>query len=215
MNESNMQIHLQQNESFTEMTPPVAVVSPEQLQRSSAYNLLASLLRAAPDKALLQQVAELVTVESADDLATALSMLGMSAGHADAGMVDDEYHALFIGLGRGELVPFGAWYQTGFLMERPLSALRDDLKALGFERDEGVSEPEDHVAALCEVMAMLIADGATHALQTEFFNRHLESWFERFFTDLVNANHADFYLSVGRLGLAFTHFEKQYLAMQV
>ena len=89
------------------------------------------------------------------------------------------------------------------------------MKALGFERDEGVSEPEDHVAALCEVMAMLIADGATHALQNDFFNQHLGSWFERFFTDLINANNADFYLSVGRLGLAFSHFEKQYLAMQV
>ncbi len=85
-------------------------------------------------------------------------MLSLAAEHSSTESLRDEYHALFIGLGRGELVPYGSWYQTGFLMEKPLGLLRADLARLGFERAEEVHEPEDHVAALCEVMALLIQD---------------------------------------------------------
>ena len=90
--------------------------------------------------------------------------LGQGAGHSGAGspsattthQADREYHALFIGVGRGELVPFASYYLTGFLNERPLAVLRQDLARLGAVRSESVKEPEDHIAALCEVMAGLI-----------------------------------------------------------
>lgn len=190
--------------------------SQEQQHRAAAYSLLAALLRNPPDQVVLERVAGFSEIKpEGDELALSMSMLGLSASNSSPPSVDDEFHALFIGLGRGELVPYGTWYQTGFLMERPLSVLRDDLKVLGFERDSNVHEPEDHVAALCEVMAMLIMDGATQKQQSEFFDPHIGSWFERFFSDLAQAKSATFYKSVGRFGAAFTALEKQYLAMQV
>ncbi len=194
-----------------------AITAREQQYRAGAYGLLARLLRSPPDAATLVQIAEFaaVDVEQADELALSMSMLGLAASKTNAADVDDEYHALFIGLGRGELVPFGSWYLTGFLMEKPLSLLRDDLVALGFQRQDGVSEPEDHVAALCEVMAILCSEQQGFATQSSFFETHILPWFGRFFSDLLQARSAVFYRAVGRFGQAFTAFEKQYLSMKV
>ncbi|MEZ5449041.1 MAG: molecular chaperone TorD family protein [Thiolinea sp.] len=105
-----------------------------------------------------------------DELAIAMAGLGLAAQHADPADVDDEFHDLFIGLGRGEVVPYGSWYLTGFLMEKPLGQLRQELRVLGFEREPNVYEPEDHAAALCEVMALLIEDQGAIELQAGFFN---------------------------------------------
>jgi TorA maturation chaperone TorD len=152
-------------------------------------------------------------------MVAAWSALKAAAGKASmdgAAAVDEEYQELFIGLGRGELAPYGSWYITGFLMEKPLGKLRQDLAALGYERPPGVHEPEDHVAALCEVMAMLITDDTVpFAVQRTFFETHLGSWMERFFSDLENARSACFYRSVGCLGQAFIGLEKHYFAMLV
>jgi TorA maturation chaperone TorD len=113
-------------------------------------------------------------------------------------------------------VPYGSWYLTGFLMEKPLGDLRRDLAELGYERQENVHEPEDHVAALCEVMALLISDdGLPFGSQRRFFETHVSSWIETFFNDLEQAKAADFYRAVGRLGGAFIRLEKQYLSMPV
>ena len=112
-------------------------------------------------------------------------------------------------------MPYASWYLTGFLMEKPLSALRDELAALGFERSENVREPEDHIAALCEVMAMMIDEGFTIHQQEIFFTGQLSNWLDRFFKDLSQAESAVFYRSVGRFGQAFSAFEKQYLSMPV
>jgi len=189
----------------------------EQQYRAGGYGLLASLFRSVPDQAILTQIVDLKDAgnEPLDELALAMSMLALAAKNISAESVDDEYHALFIGLGRGEMVPYGSWYLTGFLMEKPLSLLRDDLKVLGFQRDEGVKEPEDHVAALCEVMAMLVTEQHSLAVQINFFETHIAPWFERFFADLSQAQSAVFYRAVGRFGKAFTDFEKQYLSMKV
>lgn len=184
----------------------------EQRYRAGVYGLLAALLRAAPDQALLEHVRGLSQPEPANgDLLVALSMLGLAATSCEAAAIEEEYHALFIGLGRGELVPYGSWYQTGFLMEKPLGELRDDLAALGFERQEGVQEPEDHVAALCEVMSMLIQSGVTLELQRAFHRNHLGGWLGRFFNDLSLAEAAVFYRAVGRFGATFTALETVYL----
>ncbi len=220
MKDPMIQTQIQEQELFEPALPDnpqtTASVSEEQQHRAAVYNLLAAMLRQSPDAALLEHVAGFARIESEDDeFSIAMTMLGLSAAGSDVESVDDEFHALFIGLGRGELVPYGAWYQTGYLMERPLGILRDDLKAMGFQRDDSVREPEDHVAALCEVMSLLILDNASHALQADFFSKHMGSWFERFFTDLSQAGSADFYKAVGRFGLAFTDFENQYLSMQV
>ena len=126
----------------------------EQAHRAGLYNLLGALLRDYPSPATLDYTAALGANDAAGpELEMAVSMLGLAARHSSVDAVRDEYHTLFIGLGRGELVPYGSWYQTGFLMEKPLSILRTDLAQLGIERDPEVREPEDHIAALCEVMA--------------------------------------------------------------
>lgn len=190
--------------------------SAEHQYRAGAYSMLAALLRQPPQQDVLNAVTGLAdVVEDKDDFAVAMSMLGLSARTATPVELDDEFHALFIGLGRGELVPYGSWYLTGFLMEKPLSALRDDLAAMGFARNDGTCEPEDHVAALCEVMVLLINEGRNLAEQTAFFDAHMSSWLGQFFTDLSQAKSAVFYRAVARFGKEFFNFEKQYLAMNV
>lgn len=185
----------------------------EQQYRASAYSILAALLRKVPEREVLEHVANFSSVAvDEDELLLSMSTLGLAAQSSELSAIDDEYHDLFIGLGRGELVPYGSWYLTGYLMEKPLSLLRDDLTALGFERDENVVEPEDHVAALCEVMSLLIEDeNIDTETQTIFFEKHLSEWIGRFFDDLSNADSAVFYRSVGRFGSAFMNLEKQYL----
>ncbi len=159
---------------------------------------------------------ELAAISSREDeLSLAMSMLGLAARSAELESIDDEYHALFIGMGRGELVPYGSWYLTGFLMEKPLALLRDDLSALGFERHSDTHEPEDHIAALCEVMAMLIGENQNFSTQTSFFKAHIDSWSGQFFDDLSAAKNAVFYRAVGRFGLAFFGLEHQYFSMNV
>ena len=188
----------------------------EHQYRAGAYSLLATLLRQPPQQEVLNTVTGLADViEEKDDLAIAMSMLGLSARTATPMELDDEFHALFIGLGRGELVPYGSWYLTGFLMEKPLGVLRDDLATMGFERNEGTCEPEDHVAALCEVMVMLINEGRNLDQQANFFDEHMSPWLGQFFSDLSEAKSAVFYRAVARFGQAFFNFEKKYLSMSV
>ena len=185
----------------------------EQQYRASAYSILGALLRKVPEQEILEHVANFSSVAvDEDELLLSMSTLGLAAQSSELSAIDDEYHDLFIGLGRGELVPYGSWYLTGYLMEKPLSLLRDDLKALGFERDENVVEPEDHVAALCEVMSLLISDESVDTeTQTIFFEKHMSEWINRFFDDLSTAESAVFYRAVGRFGSAFMNLEKQYL----
>jgi TorA maturation chaperone TorD len=189
---------------------------PEDRLRSGTYTLLASLLSAPPDTTLL---ARLQSIEPApapqDTLAQAWIQLARSAAKAAVDPLNDEFHALFIGIGRGELVPYGSWYKTGFLMERPLGDLRRDLAALGYQRSETVREPEDHAAALCEVMALLILDQRVSPYsQRNFFQTHVGSWMAAFFKDLEQARNALFYQAVGRLGYEFIQLEQRYLAME-
>ena len=144
-------------------------------------------------------------------LGRAHTALAEAAESAAAAEVEREYFDLFIGLGRGELLPYASYYLTGFLNERPLSRVRDDLAALGIERVEDNREPEDHAATLCEVMAGL-ADGRFGALQEiqhAFFEKHVSRWMGQFFADLEKSERAQFYRSVGTLGRAFLEIEAE------
>jgi len=198
-------------------TTTTAALPPEVRSRAGGYGLLAALLRAAPDAALLALLRQYDQPEGSgeDAVARALRLLALAARQPQGGRLEDEYHNLFIGLGRGELVPFGSWYLTGFLMEKPLSILRADLAALGFERQPEVCEPEDHIAALLEVMSLLIQDDVEHQTQQHFFQRHLEPWADRFFNDLEHAESACFYRAVGRFGRSFNDLESRYFAMRL
>jgi TorA maturation chaperone TorD len=190
-------------------------VSAEDAARAGLYGLLAALLRDVPEAPLLDRVAGLDAAAGRDAFALAWEGLRLAAGHVTPAEADDEYHRLFIGLGRGDLVPYGSWYQTGFLMELPLGALRRDLAALGFERAPGVHEPEDHVAALCEVMAQLALDPDMPVeRQRAFFRAHIGPWIRRFCRDLEAVPAAPLYGAVGRLAGAFFEVETRYLEMQ-
>ncbi len=184
--------------------------------RAATYSILGTLLATPPRDSLL---ALLTTCGAENDNETLLTaawrMLAAAARRASPATVADEYQTLFIGLGRGELVPFGSWYLTGYLMEQPLAQLRRDLARLGFERQEGVTEPEDHAAALCETMALMGAGDQRCTLEQQgaFFDAHLRPWMARFFRDMQKAASARFYRAVGQLGEQFIDVETRYLDM--
>jgi TorA maturation chaperone TorD len=194
-------------------------IEDEQRYRASAYALLAGLLRAAPDQALLDYVSGLSPEgndpgdDQADELGLAMSSLAAAACGRDPALLEEEYNSLFIGVGKGEVVPYGSWYMTGFLMEQPLSDLRDDLRTLGFERSENTHEPEDHAAALFEVFSVIISEASGLPQQQVFFKTHMQPWLERFFADLGEARSADFYRNVAQFGAAFLKLEFAYLTM--
>jgi TorA maturation chaperone TorD len=181
--------------------------------RAQEYALLAVLLARAPDAALLARLAELRG--DASPLGLAHAALAEAASRTDVTRVEREYFALFIGLGRGELLPYGSYYLSGFLHERPLARLRAQLSRLGIERAAGQAEPEDHAAILCEVMAGLASRRfeAPAAAERELFEQHLAPWIGRFFADLERAQAADFYRHVGALGRVFVEIETQAFAL--
>ena len=187
--------------------------------RARTYALLAALLVASPDDALLQRLKSIRKPEQGDMgcMVPAWQALKLVAESAEIDTLDDEYHALFIGIGRGEVVPYASWYLTGFLMEQPLAALRNTLAALGYERQAGVYEPEDHAACVCETMGMMIENGheITFDRQRAFFEDHIEPWMQRFFSDLKLAKSASFYQAVGQFGEEFIAVEKHYFSMPV
>lgn len=177
--------------------------------RAQEYALLATLLGRAPDAGLLKGLAKLRGDPS--PLGMAHIALGDAAARSDAEAVGREFFDLFVGLARGELLPYGSYYLTGFLYERPLARLRGDLLRLGIEQNEGQSEPEDHAAILCEVMSAIAAgdievpDGA----ERDLFDKHVAPWMSRFFADLEQSQSADFYRAVGTLGRTFLEIESE------
>jgi TorA maturation chaperone TorD len=180
--------------------------------RSQEYALLAILLSRSPDAQLMARLARLRGDPT--PLGIAHAALGEAAARLDAERVGREYFDLFIGLGRGELLPYGSYYQTGFLYERPLARLRGDLKRLGIAQTQGQSEPEDHAAILCEIMASL-AGGRIEAptgSDREIFQHHMAPWIGRFFADLEHSRTADFYARVGTLGRTFMEIETEAFA---
>jgi TorA maturation chaperone TorD len=184
------------------------------LIRSGEYRLLARLLVRAPDAALLDEIARLAG--DATPIGTAHGNLAAAAREAEPKAVEREYFRLFIGVGRGELLPYGSYYRTGFLNERPLAEVRRDLARLGVERAEGMYEPEDHVSVLCDTMAALAIGefGSPAVSERDFFRRHLEPWARRFFEDLAAAPSARFYAPVGRLGATFLEIEARAFALE-
>ncbi|MGQ7792147.1 TorD/DmsD family molecular chaperone [Faunimonas sp. B44] len=183
------------------------------LARSHLYALLAGLLLRAPDAAMLAQLSAVQGTATPIGLAQiALAEAAASTSVADA---QQEYFDLFIGVGRGELLPYASYYLTGFLNERPLARLRGDLRRLGLERAEGHREPEDHLGTLCEIMSGF-ACGAFEASpddERRFFLDHIAPWAPRFFADLEMAKRAKLYAPVGRIGGLFMDIESEAFAL--
>lgn len=181
--------------------------------RAQEYALLASLLARAPDADLLARLSRLGG--DASPLGLAHIALAEAASDTSLERVEREYFDLFIGLGRGEILPYASYYLTGFLHERPLSRLREDLAPLGIERVDGNHEPEDHAATLCEIMAA-VAGGrfpAPAGTDRQLFEKHLAPWIGRMFADLERSETAQFYRRVGNLGRVFMEIETEAFAM--
>ena len=190
-------------------------IEPEDRMRAELYDFLAALLVRPPDAELLKKVGAL----NGDDteLGKAINVLARIARASSAASVEREFHALFIGLGRGELLPYASYYMTGFLNEKPLATLRQQLPEFRITRAPDVFEPEDQIASLCEVMAVLITgrfgQPASLARQGEFFNRHIGTWAEHFFSDLERAKNAVFFAPVGTTGRLFMNIEREAFRM--
>lgn len=186
-------------------------VSEEDRLRADLYNYLGLMLSAPPDELLLSQTAGL----TGDDtpLGQAIARLADCAQSTKPKQAEREFNALFIGLGRGELLPYASYYLTGFLNEKPLAVLRTDLSARRIERAPNVYEPEDNIATLMEVMGGLIVGRFSRPSTLEdqklFFNRHIAPWAGHFFSDLETAKSAMLYSAIGSVGKAFMEIERE------
>ena len=196
---------------------PLGDIAAEEVLRANMYGLLALLLRDVPDVDMLAALAALPHDDT--EMGHALGALADATRRSTRADIEDEFHNLFVGVGSAELTPYASYYLTGFMYEKPLAALRRALADLGIARAEGVAEPEDHIAALCETMCALIlgrfGPPATAAVQRAFFEAHIAPWAERFFTDLQTAAGAQFYAVVGRVGNVFMQIETQAFEMAV
>ena len=190
-------------------------VPDEDLLRANTYALLANLLRTRPDDRTLTELSNLEPDDG--EIGGALETLVGAAREATPEAVDDEYHDLFIGVGVAELTPYASYYLTGFVYEKPLAKLRLEMARLGIAKADDVGEPEDHIAALLEMMCGLITgafgEPAEVARQRAFFDDHIAPWGERFFEDLEAAPSATFYKPVGTIGRLFMHVESEAFEM--
>lgn len=193
--------------------PANRAVDDVDLARARIYALLGVLLTRAPDANLLGRIGALRG--DATPLGMAHIELAQAARQVPAERIEREYFDLFIGIGRGELLPYASFYLTGFLHERPLARLREDLGRLGISRAEGVAEPEDHAGILCEVMSGLVGGrfSAPAGSDRSLFEKHMAPWIGRFFADLERAEAADFYRRVGSLGRIFIDIERAAFAL--
>ena len=195
-----------------------SLINDEDQARSGVYMTLANLFTDIPSQDLIESLCNINQPEPTTEIGAvgeAWQQLKQAADNSTPEALDDEYHALFIGVGRGEVIPYGSWHLTGFLMDKPLSELRDDMRELGFEADPELKEPEDHIAALCETMSILITSEDVESFQQRrFYMRHIHPWAEKFFCELEQAKNAQFYRAVGVLGQRFIQLENEYLNIQ-
>ena len=182
--------------------------------RGKMYLLLANLLREPVQAPTLMELAVLPE-GGGDAIGAALAALGRAARSVDAAAVTQEHFVLFVGLGRAELIPYASYYRTGFLYERPLVAVREDMRVAGIQRAGEGNDPEDGIAFLCEAMAGMALRRFPVGAEFErrFFIKHLAPWAETFFSDLEKAEGAAFYRAVGRLGRIFIGLEREAFAL--
>lgn len=190
-------------------------ISAEDRLRADFYNFLGLLLAGPPDQLLLDQMAGLSGDET--DLGQAIQSMARVAKVTKPAAAEREFNALFIGLGRGELLPYASFYLTGFLNEKPLAQLRNDMAVRGITRAQNVFEPEDNIASLMEMMAGMIVgrfgSPATLEDQKAFWNKHVGPWAAHFYSDLEAAENSVLYASVGSAGRVFMEIEREAFRM--
>ena len=190
-------------------------ISPEDHGRANVYRLLAGLLSAPPTQERLSALQQLQGDDS--PFGQALQSLVDVAATCGVEAVEEEYHALFIGVARGELVPYGSYYLTGFLNEKPLANLRAAMRDLGIVKSPDNKDPEDHIGSVCDMMAGLIlgefSEPTNLARQKAFFNEHIGSWAPHLFKDLEGAKSAILYAPLGTMGRLFMDIEETAFGM--
>jgi TorA maturation chaperone TorD len=190
-------------------------IAEEDRLRADFYNFLGLLLAGPPDQMVLDQTAGLSGDDS--ELGQAVATLARVAKVTKPAAAEREFNALFIGLGRGELLPYASYYLTGFLHEKPLALLRSDMAAHAITRARNVYEPEDNIASLMEMMAGMIVGrfGAPATLETQktFWNRHIGPWAGHFYSDLEAAKNSVLYAAVGTAGRLFIEIEREAFRM--
>jgi TorA maturation chaperone TorD len=190
-----------------------AIVDDVDLARAREYALLGTLLTRAPDRDLLRRIGQLRG--DATPLGVAHMGLAQAADDSSIDRIDREFFDVFIGIGRGELLPYASYYLTGFLHERPLARLREDLNKIGIVRSDGVAEPEDHAGILCEIMAGLASGELPAPAGSDrlIYENHMASWIGRFFADLERVEASEFYRSLGSVGRIFMEIEAEAFAL--
>jgi TorA maturation chaperone TorD len=193
----------------------------EETARAEVYGLLAALFYAPPTAEVLAllRVAATEAPAAGSFLQEPWRELVAASRRLSDGDIQSEYNALFGGVGKPEVYLFGSHYLSGFLNEKPLALLRTDLARLGLARDEAMSETEDHIAYLCEVMRYLIAADdvavANLTAQRQFFSDHLQPWVLQL-CDAMDANpKARFYAALSGFTRSFLSVETQGFDMLV
>lgn len=191
--------------------PVTTLLDDADLARADAYALLAHLLFSPPQAAVLDTLRQSQRDAGGDEVSAAWNAL--CGAVSDEKTIADEYAALFVSVGRPEVSLYASWYLTGFLMEKPLALLRDDLLQLGLARQEGQQDPEDHIAGELEVMRHLIMR-ADAAWQQCFFQQHLQPWYGDLCAALAAAEAGVFYRAVARFMQTFLDMERDYFRLQ-
>lgn len=189
----------------------------EEHARAQMYGLLGSLLLSPPSPLIIRLLAEADTLQSPDHagpLESAWEKVVLAARIMDADVIGEEFAHLFTATGTPLLNPHESLYVSGFMMDKPLAALREDLRALGLARQPGSAELEDHLGALCEVMALLIAQDRPLDQQRHFFERHIANWAGACTRDMRNAEGANFYQLIASLIDAYFDVEAEAFAME-
>ena len=113
---------------------------------------------------------------------------------------------------------YGSFYLAGFLNEKPLAQLRDELAKMGFARSGDSNETEDHISAVCDVMRFLIVgdrDTPPVALdvQRDFFQRYINSWNKQLCAAVIGAPQTIFYKHVAHVAREFFEVENESFAI--
>jgi TorA maturation chaperone TorD len=193
------------------------IINNEDQLRADMYSFLANLLRAEPSAELVNQLTKLESDES--PIGKSIKTLSKLASSLDLPTIRDEYVRIFIGVGRGEILPFASYYLTGFLKDKPLAKLRNDMKEIGIQLAENVKEPEDHIASLFDMMSGLILGKFSKKFsigeQKDFFNKHLAPWVDLLMRDIESSRIAVFYSPIGTIGREFMEIERSSFSMDV
>jgi TorA maturation chaperone TorD len=201
----------------TQTAENLNTINNEDQLRADMYSFLANLLRAEPSAELVNQLTKLESDES--PIGKSIKTLSKLASSLDLPTIRDEYVRIFIGVGRGEILPFASYYLTGFLKDKPLAKLRNDMKEIGIQLAENVKEPEDHIASLFDMMSGLILGKFSKKFsigeQKEFFNKHLAPWVDLLMRDIESSRIAVFYSPIGTIGREFMEIERSSFSMDV